>query len=246
VPSKRQTLLFSATMPDDIRRLAATWLRDPVNVQVDAVSAPAETVRQSVRFVDQKQKPSHLIEFLSAATTTRTLVFTRTKHGADKVVRHLNKSGIDAEAIHGNKSQNAREKALKRFKSSKPPVLVATDVAARGLDIDKVSHVVNFDLPNVPEMYVHRIGRTGRAGESGIAVSFCDGSERQHLRAIERLMRQTIAVEGGQPSRPLEEQTATKSHSHSRPQHNGGGGKRPTQRKSFSGGKRRKPAYSRW
>lgn len=201
VPSARQTLLFSATMPDDIRRLAATWLRDPLHVQVAPVSTPAE-VRQSVRFVEQKRKPQALAQLLKQAAATRTLVFTRTKHGADRVVRHLLKSGIRAEAIHGNKSQSARERALASFKSSRPPVLVATDIAARGLDIDEVSHVVNFDLPQVPETYVHRIGRTGRAGASGIAVSFCDGSERQNLRSIESLTRQALVVEGELPAAP--------------------------------------------
>jgi ATP-dependent RNA helicase RhlE len=199
VPVHRQTLLFSATMPDDIRRLAAAWLRDPVNVQVAAASAPAELVRQSVHYVEQRQKPQRLAHFLKHTAAGRTLVFTRTKRGADRVARHLQKSGIRAEAIHGNKSQSARERALERFKSSQPPVLVATDIAARGLDIDEISHVVNFDMPEVPETYVHRIGRTGRAGAAGIAVSFCDRSERPQLRSIEQLTRQAIAVEGDPP-----------------------------------------------
>ena len=199
VPAQRQTLLFSATMPPAIRQLADTWLRDPVVVRVAAESAPAENVSQSVFLVDQRHKPQLLVHWLKRTGTTRALVFTRTKHGADKVAKHLVKSGIRAEAIHGNKSQAARERALRSFKSQHPPVLVATDVASRGLDIDDVSHVVNFDLPMVPEIYVHRIGRTGRAGASGIAVSFCDGGERSQLRAIERLTRQTLSIEKDQP-----------------------------------------------
>ncbi len=204
-PAARQTLMFSATMPPDIRQLAASWLRNPETVQVAAVSAPAERIEQSVYFVDQRNKPRLLAHFLQQTAAKRTLVFTRTKHGADKVVRHLSKAGIRAEAIHGNKSQAARERVLHSFKSQKPPVLIATDIAARGLDIDDVSHVVNFDMPMVPEVYVHRIGRTGRAGAAGIAISFCDGGERQLLRAIERLTRQTLQVERDQPQYPTRE-----------------------------------------
>jgi ATP-dependent RNA helicase RhlE len=201
-PASRQTLLFSATMPPEIRQLAATWLRDPVTVQVAAVSAPAERISQSVFLVDQRHKAHLLVHWLKCTGSTRTLVFTRTKHGADKVVRHLSKSGFRAEAIHGNKSQSARERALRLFKSPQPPVLVATDIASRGLDIDEVSHVVNFDMPLVAELYVHRIGRTGRAGASGVAVSFCDRAERAQLKAIERLTRQSLSVETDQPQYP--------------------------------------------
>ncbi|HET6881006.1 MAG TPA: DEAD/DEAH box helicase [Pirellulales bacterium] len=202
VPASRQTLLFSATMPPEIRSLAASWLRDPVTVQVAAVSAPAERISQSVYFVEQRNKPHLLVHWLKHTRSSRTLVFTRTKHGADKVVRHLGKSGIRAEAIHGNKSQSARERALKLFKSQHPPVLVATDIASRGLDIDDVAHVVNFDIPLVPEAYVHRIGRTARAGASGEAVSFCDAEERARLKAIERLTRQTLLVQKNHPDYP--------------------------------------------
>ncbi len=205
-PAQRQTLLFSATMPAAIRQLASSWLRDPVTVQVATESAPADNVSQSVFLVDQRHKPHLLVHWLKKTGQTRTLVFTRTKHGADKVVRHLSRSGIRAEAIHGNKSQAARERALRQFKSQHPPVLVATDIASRGLDIDQVSHVVNFDLPLVAEAYVHRIGRTGRAGASGVAVSFCDRAERAQLRAIERLTRQTLPVERDQPQYPAREQ----------------------------------------
>ena len=199
VPASRQTLLFSATMPPEIRRLAESWLRDPVTVQVAPVSAPAERISQSVYLVDQRHKQHLLVHWLKRTRSTRTLVFTRTKHGADKVVRHLSKSGVRAEAIHGNKSQSARERALRLFKSQQPPVLVATDIASRGLDIDEVSHIVNFDMPLVAEIYVHRIGRTARAGASGVAVSFCDRGERSQLKAIERLTRQTLPVESDQP-----------------------------------------------
>jgi ATP-dependent RNA helicase RhlE len=188
LPVKRQTLLFSATMPADIRGLADSILNDPVTVKVAAKNAAADTVEQAVYHVQKRNKPTLLKHVIEKFSMTRVIVFTRTKHGADKVARSLSKAGIRAEAIHGNKSQNARQRALVNFKSDKPPVLVATDVAARGLDIDEVSHVVNYDLPNVAETYVHRIGRTGRAGATGIAVSFCDHEEREFLRDIEKLL----------------------------------------------------------
>jgi ATP-dependent RNA helicase RhlE len=194
LPLKRQTLFFSATMPPDIRKLADTILRNPVSVQVAPASAPADNVDQSVYFVEKLGKPSLLAHLLSNTSNPRALVFTRTKHGADRVTRQLHRAGIRVEAIHGEKSQNARQRALGNFRSNKISVLVATDIAARGLDIDQVSHVINYDLPNVPETYVHRIGRTARAGASGIAVSFCDQAERSHLKAIERLIRRTITV----------------------------------------------------
>ena len=198
--TRRQTLMFSATMPADIRQLADSILSSPVRVQIAAASAAADTVEQSVYFVEKRNKPALLKHFIEQAGVTRALVFTRTKHGADKVARHLARAGIRAEAIHGDKSQNARQRALVNFKSSKPPILVATDVAARGLDIDDVSHVVNYDMPNVPETYVHRIGRTGRAGATGIAVSFCDHDEREHLRDIEKLLRIKTPVCNDQPA----------------------------------------------
>jgi ATP-dependent RNA helicase RhlE len=194
VPKARQTLLFSATMAPEIRKVANAWLRDPVHVEVTPVASTVEIIDQSVVFVEQRQKLALLTHWLRETPWTRTLVFTRTKHGADRVARGLVKAGIQADSIHGNKTQNARQKALARFKLPKPLVLVATDIAARGLDIDQISHVVNFDLPNDPEAYVHRIGRTGRAGAAGTAVSFCDRDEREQLHAIQRLTRQTIAV----------------------------------------------------
>ena len=199
VPARRQTLLFSATMPEDIRQLADSILTKPVRVQVAAQSAAADTVDQSVYFVEKRNKPTLLTHVIEQFAMTRALVFTRTKHGADRVARHLSRLGIRAEAIHGNKTQGARQRALANFKSARPPILVATDVAARGLDIDEVSHVVNYDLPDVPETYVHRIGRTGRAGASGIAVSFCDRDERENLREIEKLLRKKTVVRDDHP-----------------------------------------------
>ena len=195
VPSQRQTLLFSATLPPSIRTLAAEWLNDPADVQIAHASVAVETIRQSVFFVDQKRKLQLLTHWLSSTAWTRTLVFTRTKHAADKVARSLIKAGIQADAFHSNKSQSARQRALLRFKSPKPLVLVATDIAARGLDVHDVSHVVNFDLPVDADNYIHRIGRTGRAGASGVAVSFCDCGERSNLQAIQRLTRQTLTIE---------------------------------------------------
>jgi ATP-dependent RNA helicase RhlE len=202
VPRDRQTLMFSATMAPEIRQLASAWLRDPVNVQVSPVATPIEKIQQSVYLVDKRNKPHLLSHFLLESFRARTLVFTRTKHGADLVVKHLTRLGIKAEAIHGNKSQAARQRALAQFKSQNPPVLVATDIAARGLDIDQISHVINYDLPIVPDLYVHRIGRTARAGAEGVAVSFCDRDERGHLQAIERLTRQRIRIEASQPEYP--------------------------------------------
>ncbi len=202
VPSSRQTLMFSATMPSEIRQLAAQWLRKPVHVQVAREAAPAEKVEQSVFFVEQKNKPQLLAHFLQNTLSTRTLVFSRTKHGADKIVRRLKRDGIEAAAIHGNKTQATRQRVLAQFKSDRLPVLIATDIAARGLDVDDISHVINYDMPHDPETYVHRIGRTGRAGAAGIAVSFCGHDEHPQLRLIERLIRSTIAVQQSPPQLP--------------------------------------------
>jgi ATP-dependent RNA helicase RhlE len=202
LPAERQTLFFSATMPKEIRELADTLLSDPVTVKIAATSAAADTVEQSIYFVDQRNKPRLLTHVLSQLAVSRAIVFTRTRHSADRVTRQLEKSGIRAEAIHGDKSQAARQRALASFKSASPPVLVATDVAARGLDIDNVSHVFNYDLPNVAETYVHRIGRTGRAGATGMAVSFCSGDQRGDLKAIERFIGQRIRIENDHPVYP--------------------------------------------
>src|SRR5438046_4789228 len=199
LPAKRQTMLFSATMPAEIRQLAGTLLRQPAVVQVAPVTATAEGIDESVYFVEKRNKPQLLAHLVNELPMSRAIVFTRTKHGADKVVRALHSRGIRAEAIHGNKSQNARERALANFRSSKMPVLVATDVASRGIDIDDISHVVNYDMTHEPETYVHRIGRTARAGASGVAVAFCDNEERPNLRAIENLLRKSIPVKSDHP-----------------------------------------------
>ncbi len=200
LPKKRQTLLFSATMPAEIVALAAQLLKDPVKVSVSPEQPTVEMIEQMVYLVQNKKDKQPLLEhLLRDRTISRVLVFTRTKHGADKVVRFLKKAGIPAEPIHGNKSQSARERALGNFKAGRTRVLVATDVAARGIDIDSISHVIQFDLPNVPETYVHRIGRTGRAGADGIALAFCDPEERPYLRDIEKLIRKRIPVEDRHP-----------------------------------------------
>jgi len=202
LPKQRQTLLFSATMPPDIRDLARTILHNPVSVQVAPVSATADRIEQFVYFVEKRNKPRLLAHVLSHTAYSRCLVFTRTKHGADRVAKHLIKAGIDADAIHGNKSQNQRERALANFKNGKTGVLVASDIASRGIDIDDISHVVNFDLSNEPETYVHRIGRTARAGASGVAISFCDNDERPYLADIEKLTRQKLVVKTDHPIYP--------------------------------------------
>jgi ATP-dependent RNA helicase RhlE len=202
LPPKRQNLLFSATMPADIRQLADSILRNPVSVTVTPVASTVEKIDQSVYLVEKRNKPYLLAHLLNNTAFSRALVFTRTKHGADRVVRQLAKSGITSEAIHGNKSQNARQRALSNFKTGKTPVLIASDIAARGIDIDDISHVIQFDLSNEPETYVHRIGRTARAGASGSAVSFCDRDERSYLKAIERLIRKEIRVADDQPDYP--------------------------------------------
>ncbi len=193
LPKKRQTLFFSATMPPDIRSLADSLLTDPVSVAVTPVSSTVERIEQRLYFVDKKDKPRLLVDLLkNDPSFVHTLVFTRTKHGANKVVEYLGKAGLKAAAIHGNKSQGARERAMNGFRSGDIRLLVATDIAARGIDVEGISHVINFDLPNVPETYVHRIGRTGRAGAEGIAVSFCDVEERPYLMDIERLTKQHV------------------------------------------------------
>ncbi len=204
LPAKRQTLFFSATMPPDIARLAGRMLTDPVEVTVTPVASTAERVEQRVAYVSRAGKPALLSDMLKREPFDRALIFTRTKHGADRVVRGLDKDGIAAAAIHGNKSQNQREKVLAAFRQGRIRTLVATDIAARGIDVDGISHVINFDLPEVAETYVHRIGRTARAGRAGIAVAFCAAEEQPLLRAIEKLTRQTIAVvHGEQPARPV-------------------------------------------
>jgi ATP-dependent RNA helicase RhlE len=201
LPPKRQTLFFSATMPPEIQSLAQGILKSPVRVEVTPESTTAETVEQKMFFVEREQKRHLLVHLLGDTSIRRALVFTRTKHGANRVAKHLLSSRITAEAIHGNKSQNARERALASFKDGSCRVLVATDIAARGIDIEGITHVINFDLPNIPESYVHRIGRTGRAGAVGTALSFCDGEERAYLRDIERTIRRHVPVMADHPFR---------------------------------------------
>jgi ATP-dependent RNA helicase RhlE len=195
LPAERQNVFLSATIPTAIARLAAGLLRDPARVEISA-KEPLK-IEQSVMLMESGAKPAALFEVVRRKEFTRGLIFTRTKRGADKVVRALNSGGAPAFAIHGNRSQGQREQALNAFRSGKARILVATDIAARGIDITGVSHVINYDLPDVPETYVHRIGRTARAGATGVAISFCSHEERGNLRSIERLTRQTIAVAGG-------------------------------------------------
>jgi len=228
VPGKRQTLLFSATMPREIESLARQFLDQPKRVSVAPVASSCGPIEQSVHFVEKQQKSSRLISILRDAHETQTLVFTRTKHGANKVVKQLDKAGISAAAIHGNKSQSAREAALASFKRGATRVLVATDLASRGIDIEQLPLVINFDLPNEPEVYVHRIGRTGRAGAAGTAMSFCSGEERPYLKSIERLIKKQIARSGSEPtaaesmrhsSNPPAATAANRSTAQPRPRH---------------------------
>ena len=199
LPSKRQTLFFSATMPPEIQKLANVLLTNPAKVEVSPASSTVDAIEQSLYHVDKKNKPDLLLHLLKDDKIITALVFTRTKHGADKVVKFLHRHSITAAAIHGNKSQNARQNALSNFKSGSLRVLVATDIAARGIDIDDLSHVINFELPNIPETYVHRIGRTGRAGNTGIAISFCDTEERDELKDIQKLIGKSIPLITGHP-----------------------------------------------
>lgn len=193
LPKNRQTMFFSATMPEEIGELANSILSNPVRIDITPVSSTVDIIDQSVYFVDKNNKTNLLIHILKDKKIESALVFSRTKHGANKIVASLEKAGLAAEAIHGNKSQNARQLALSNFKERKTRILVATDIAARGIDIDELSHVINYDLPEVPETYVHRIGRTGRAGHGGEAIAFCDFGEKPLLRAIQKLISKTIA-----------------------------------------------------
>ncbi|HTL82407.1 MAG TPA: DEAD/DEAH box helicase [Bacteroidia bacterium] len=202
LPQKKQTLFFSATMPMEITRLSASILHQPERVEVTPQATTAETVQQKIYFVDKGNKKQLLIHLLQDPAIVTTLVFARTKHGADRVARDLTRAGIRAEAIHGDKSQNARQRALSNFKAKQTRVLVATDIAARGIDVDELAYVVNYDMPNVPETYVHRIGRTGRAGASGMAISFCDNEEREYLRDITKLIGIRIPSVDEHPFKP--------------------------------------------
>lgn len=194
LPKQRQSLFFSATMPDEIVKLASTILHNPSSVSVTPVSSTADTINQFLYYVDKKDKNALLLDILKDTKIETALVFTRTKHGADKVVKVLLAKGIKAEAIHGNKAQNARQRALTNFKSKETRVLVATDIAARGIDVDDLAYVINFEIPNIPETYVHRIGRTGRAGANGTALSFCEDEELTYLKDIQRLIGKKIPV----------------------------------------------------
>jgi ATP-dependent RNA helicase RhlE len=231
LPKKRQSMLFSATMPDDIAKLAHEMLNQPQRIEIAPQGRTADRVTQKLYFVPMPQKRQLLSELLKDVALNRVIVFTRTKHGANRVAEHLSRTGVVAEAIHGNKSQNARQRALEMFRDGKARVLVATDIAARGIDIDNISHVVNFELPNEPESYVHRIGRTARAGTDGIAISFCDASERDYLRDIERLIRMKIEVVAHELPELTEEQRRQQEeprrpHGHRHGHKPGGGHKR--------------------
>jgi len=203
VPKKRHSMLFSATMPTDVEQLAQSILHQPERIDVSPPKRTADNIDQRVYYVAAGEKRALLASLLKDATLERVLVFTRTKHTANRVAEHLDKNGFSADAIHGNKSQGARQRALERFRSGDARVLVATDIAARGIDIDNVTHVINFELPNEPENYVHRIGRTARAGAAGIAIAFCDQAENGLLRDIERLTKSTLTVVQGQPGADL-------------------------------------------
>jgi ATP-dependent RNA helicase RhlE len=200
LPRARQSLLFSATMPDDVVHLAHEMLRNPTRVDISPPTKTADRIEQRVFHVAAQDKRKLLTNLLHDPAMNRVIVFTRTKHGANKVVEHLAKDGFEADAIHGNKSQNARQRAMEKFRSGHARVLVATDIAARGIDVDGITHVVNFELPNESESYVHRIGRTARAGAEGIAISFCAPDERGYLRDIEKLVKRKLTVVGEEPA----------------------------------------------
>jgi ATP-dependent RNA helicase RhlE len=228
LPQKRQTLFFSATMPSEIQKLADSILYKPIKVEVTPVSSTAEKIEQEIYFVDKPNKKHLLVHVIDELNIKHALIFSRTKHGADRVARDLNKSGIKADSIHGDKSQNARQKALNNFKDRKINALVATDIAARGIDIDDLQHVINFDIPNVPETYVHRIGRTGRAGASGKSISFCDAEEKAFVRDIEKLIGLKIQTNTSHPwpiKQSVEEikrhqAEAKEKHKKQKPSHN--------------------------
>ncbi|MDD4444839.1 MAG: helicase-related protein, partial [Eubacteriales bacterium] len=192
IPTKRQTMFFSATMPTEIGALADTILKDPVKIEIRPEFSPIDIIEQEVYFVDKKNKTNLLVDLLKGNPYDSVLVFSRTKHGADRIVKDLNRKGFVSAAIHGNKSQNNRQLALSDFKKRKTRILVATDIAARGLDIEELSHVINYNLPEVPETYIHRIGRTGRAGLGGKAIAFCDTEEKPLLRDIQKLINKTL------------------------------------------------------
>ena len=236
LPPKRQTLFFSATMPPEIQKLADTLLVNPEKVEVTPISSTADTIEQAIYFVQKVNKKKLLIHVLQDPKIKSALIFARTKHGADRIAKDLVKAGIKTEAIHGNKSQNARQKALSNFKNGQIRALIATDIAARGIDIDELSHVINYELPNISETYVHRIGRTGRAGASGIALSFCDEEEMAYLKDIQKLIGKTIPVIEDQPyhMRALSYiQSLPPKNKNARPAEKGESGARSTTKRSF-------------
>ncbi|MEM9796911.1 MAG: DEAD/DEAH box helicase [Pseudomonadota bacterium] len=245
LPAERQTLLFSATMPKDMESLAATYLDRPVRVQVATSGQTADKITQSIHFVAKAEKPDFLLELLKAHPGEAALVFARTKHGADRLAKHLSRAGVESVAVHGNRSQGQRTRALEAFSNGDAPVMVATDVAARGLDIPVVKHVYNYELPNVPETYVHRIGRTARAGRDGAAVALCAPDEMGELRDIERLLKIAIPVASGRRWEGAAE-TAKPQRQRRRPQRGGGGPQRSGGGPKPAGasakpGKRRRP-----
>jgi ATP-dependent RNA helicase RhlE len=246
VPKQRQTLLFSATIPGEIARLISSVLTDPVRVDIAPEVTTAERVDQCVWFVAKTEKRRLLERLIRDENAVRSIVFTRTKHGANRLAEQLSRGGIRAEAIHGNKSQGARERALEGFRVGSIPVLVATDLAARGIDVDGISHVFNFDLPNVPESYVHRIGRTGRAGASGRAIAFCDHDERTLLRDIERFVKKAIPVAGTAASSGPDPNEAVAAPREQQQQRRGGHGQRPNQgsQRSNHGGNGNRPSQN--
>jgi ATP-dependent RNA helicase RhlE len=225
LPKQRQTLFFSATMPGEVERLAGGILKEPVRIEVTPQATTVERIDQRVYFVDAGNKNALLADLLKDPAVERALIFTRTKHGADRVTKHVQRVGVDAQAIHGNKSQNARQRALGDFRDGNTRVLVATDIAARGIDVDGITHVINFEIPEVPETYVHRIGRTARAGRDGIALTFCDASEKSLLRDVEKLTRKALTVVHdhsfqGAPARPAQagERANERGHHGAKPQ----------------------------
>ena len=221
LPKQRQSLFFSATMPPEIVKLANTILTNPQKVEVTPVSSTADTIKQAIFFVDRGNKNALLLDVLENKDIETVLVFTRTKHGADKIVKVLEKYGVKAEAIHGNKAQNARQRALSNFKEKTTRVLVATDIAARGIDIDELAYVINYDIPNIAETYVHRIGRTGRAGANGTAYSFCDAEEKAYLKDIEKLISKKIPVIDSHPFPLIDHHPEPKPvQNHNRPKSN--------------------------
>jgi superfamily II DNA/RNA helicase len=242
-PAQRQTLMFSATMPKEIADLAGQMLKNPQKVAVTPEATTVERIDQRIIHLDRGAKQDVLAEILRAEPINRALVFTRTKHGADKVVRALEKSGISAEAIHGNKSQGQRERVLAAFRDGKVRTLVATDIAARGIDVEGISHVINFDLPNIPESYVHRIGRTARAGADGVAISFCSSDEAAFLRDIEKLIRMTIPSSDRRTDRRPVQQASHQRHGEGARNHSGKA-QRHRQRPAYPGNGRGRPAHA--